>query len=217
VTRRVNVSGYRQTPDTEYFAATTASTSLFAKYDGLLSPRHTSYSGRAAAPRACNLSRADRSIDSPCRTYESPVRVLEQFYAGWKKDAAAIPEEEGAEKGRTAEAAATDTRECRRSCCTPAGGWRDGGGRVGESREVFRVMHRESRLHALNEKRGKITLSFRRLDSAASARVRVRACVYVTHTAIYSCLLSKLTGATSSGFQQSASAVYLVYASFYPW
>jgi len=181
----------------------------------LLSPRRTSYSGRAATPRACNLSRADRSIDSPCRTYESPVRVLEQFYAGWKKDAAAIPEEEGAEKGRIAEAAATDTRECRR-CCTPAPG--EAGRRVGERgerREVFRVMHRESRLRALNEKRGKITLSFRRLDSAASARMCIRACVYVTHTAIYSCLLSKLTGATSSGFQQSASAVYLVYASFY--
>jgi len=61
---------------------------------------------------------------------------LEQFYAGWKKDAAAIPEEEGAEKGRIAEAAATDTRECRRSCCTPAG-WRERGG--GISRNASRV------------------------------------------------------------------------------
>lgn len=50
--------------------------------------RHASYSGHDVAPEACNFSRADRSIDSP-GTYESSVRILEQFYSGWKKDATA--------------------------------------------------------------------------------------------------------------------------------
>lgn len=72
--------------------------------------------------RLCNLSKADRSIDSLPGTYESPVRILEQFYSGWKKDAAAVQEEEINEKGRTQEAATTDTRKCRYSCCTPARG-----------------------------------------------------------------------------------------------
>jgi len=51
--------------------------------------------------RLCNLSKADRSIDSLPGTYESPVRILEQFYFGWKKDATIVQEKERGEKGRT--------------------------------------------------------------------------------------------------------------------
>lgn len=72
--------------------------------------------------RLCNLSKADRSIDSLPETYESSVRILEQFYSGWKKDATAVQEKERGEKGRTQEAATTDTRKCRHSSCTPTRG-----------------------------------------------------------------------------------------------
>lgn len=81
----------------KYFAAGRIGAIRVAKLD-FVSLRHTSYSRRDAAPQACNLWRADRAIDrfpflspppsppfSAAETYESPARILEQFYSGLER------------------------------------------------------------------------------------------------------------------------------------
>jgi len=114
--------------------------------------------------RLCNLSKADRSIDSLPGTYESPVRILKQFYFGWKKDATAVQEEEGRKRKNKRQ-----PRRIRESVAIPAAF------QLGE----FHVMHRESRLHASNRKRRKITLPFCRLDSHHSWHLYLLLFIYV--------------------------------------
>jgi len=98
--------------------------SLFVKYGGFVSLRHTSYSGHGAAPEACNPSRADRTIDSPFpERMNRPFASWSSFTPAGSKMQGLCSERAGEdEKRRTQKAAATDTRECRHSCCTPVRG-----------------------------------------------------------------------------------------------